>query len=298
MRSLLHERLARTSTSRRPARHIPVAVPTASARRSGYEPSTARASPRRWSPARPPGCGRPARARQHAGVRRHARVRAGHLAARLRPVLRLRAARHPAALDGPAPRRDPQEPNEDVDVRRAGRVPAPGAAPARRRRANGRRRSPRASTAARTRATSTGLGPRRQDARSRRSRVGGDVDLALWGPTTVSVLEPARRAERDSRGVSERPGQARAAARPEHEPRAAPTTTSRLLLGGRNANASRHAGRSRYALGSLVTRRSPLDTASRRAPTPRLAHADAHALDRRSARRAHRRRRPRAPRAG
>ena len=35
---------------------------------------------------------------------------------------------------------------------------------------------------------------------------GGDVDLALWGPRTASVLESGRALSRDRRGISERSG--------------------------------------------------------------------------------------------
>jgi hypothetical protein len=35
---------------------------------------------------------------------------------------------------------------------------------------------------------------------------GGDVDLAAWGPRTISVLESGSARKRDSRGLSERVG--------------------------------------------------------------------------------------------
>ena len=112
----------------------------------------------------------------------------------------------PAALTvAPAPP-DPQEPNEDVTYVRS----------------NGfLHRSARPLTAARRKSGSVtarldvGDDPRdvyRVWVPGKRSAVvalqptGGDVDLALWGPRTASVLELGRALRRDRRGISERSG--------------------------------------------------------------------------------------------
>ena len=105
----------------------------------------------------------------------------------------------PAALTVAPPARDPQEPNEDVSyVKRSGLLH--------------RAAAPLTATAARLDFAEDPRDVYRIWVPGRRTAIvalqpsGGDVDLALWGPRTVSVLEGGSARRRDARGISERVG--------------------------------------------------------------------------------------------
>jgi hypothetical protein len=125
----------------------------------------------------------------------------------------------PTALTVAAPARDPQEPNEDVTylkpsglLRRAS-VPLTSV---------GRLR---ATTAARLdfaedpRDVYRVWVPGRRTAAVALQPSGGDVDLALWGPRTASVLEAGAAQKRDFKGISERIGTKRESLRLENTTR-------------------------------------------------------------------------------
>ena len=112
----------------------------------------------------------------------------------------------PAALTAVPPARDPQEPNEDVSYVKPGGLLHRAAKPLT---AVGRKSG---NVTARL---DFGDDPRdvyRLWVPGKRTAVvalqpsGGDVDLALWGPRTASVLESGRALRRDTRGISERSG--------------------------------------------------------------------------------------------
>jgi subtilase family protein len=112
----------------------------------------------------------------------------------------------PRALTVPAPARDPQEPNEDVTfVKPTGllhRTTTPLTASGR----------PRGAVAARLEFAEDPRDVYRVWIPGRRTALvalqpsGGDVDLAMWGPLTTSVLEAGSARKRDFRGISERLG--------------------------------------------------------------------------------------------
>ena len=112
----------------------------------------------------------------------------------------------PAALTVAPPARDPQEPNEDVTYLKPSGILHRSSVPLT---SAGRLRG---SIAARL---DFGEDPRdvyRAWVPGRRTAVvalqpsGGDVDLAVWGPSTVSVLEAGAARKRDFKGLSERLG--------------------------------------------------------------------------------------------
>ncbi|MEK6274202.1 MAG: S8 family serine peptidase [Actinomycetota bacterium] len=112
----------------------------------------------------------------------------------------------PTALTVAPPAVDPQEPNEDVTYLKKGGLLHRSSVPL--------------TTAGRLRGSITARLDFSEDPRDvyrvwvpgRRTAVialqpsGGDVDLALWGPRTVSVLEAGSARKRDFKGISERLG--------------------------------------------------------------------------------------------
>ena len=85
-----------------------------------------------------------------------------------------------------------------------------------------------------------------------------DVDLALWGPKTVSVLETGRVRKRDSRGVSERSGTKRERLRVRNTSGNGAYFYAEASYAGGNANASRHPAGIRYVLSaSIVNAKKP-----------------------------------------
>ena len=79
-----------------------------------------------------------------------------------------------------------------------------------------------------------------------------DVDLALWGPKTVSVLETGRVRKQDSRGVSERPGLKRERLRVRNTSGNGAYFYAEASYAGGNANASRHPAGIRYVLSASI----------------------------------------------
>ncbi len=112
----------------------------------------------------------------------------------------------PTALTVAAPARDPQEPNEDVTyVKPSGllhRATAPLTASGK---ASGAVDA-RLEFAEDPRDVYRVWIPGRRTAFVALKPSGGDVDLAVWGPRTVSVLEAGSARKRDFRGISERLG--------------------------------------------------------------------------------------------
>jgi hypothetical protein len=164
----------------------------------------------------------------------------------------------PAALTTVPPPQDPQEPNEDVSYVKPGgflhRATAPltsaghksGSIAARLDRGD----DPRDVYRFRVppgKAASVGLQPS-----------DGDVDLALWGPKTGSVLETGRASKRDSRGLSQRSGTKRERLRVRNTGRNAAYFYAEASYAGGNANASRHpAGISYLLSASIVNVKKP-----------------------------------------
>ncbi len=115
----------------------------------------------------------------------------------------------PAALSVAPPAIDPQEPNEDVSYVKPhgllGRAATPLTAA----------RRPKGAVTARLEFAEDPRDVYRMWIPAKRAAVvalqpsDGDVDLGLWGPQTVSVLEGGKARRRDARGISERRGRRR-----------------------------------------------------------------------------------------
>jgi subtilase family protein len=164
----------------------------------------------------------------------------------------------PAALAAAPPPRDPQEPNEDVSYIRPSGILHHAASPltfaghksgsisARLDRGDDPRDVYRFWVPA-GKAASVALQPG-----------DGDVDLALWGPQTVSVLETGRLRKRDARGLSERTGTKRERLRVRNTNRKGAYFYAEASYAAGNANASRHpAGISYLLSASIVNARKP-----------------------------------------
>ena len=164
----------------------------------------------------------------------------------------------PAALAAAPPPRDPQEPNEDVSYIKPGgilhRATAPltfaghksGSIAARLDRGDDPRDVYRFWVPG-GKAASVALQP-----------VDGDVDLALWGPKTASVLETGRPRKRDSRGLSERSGTKRERLRVRNTSDKGAYFYAEASYAGGNANASRHPAGISYTLSaSIVSPKKP-----------------------------------------
>jgi Subtilase family len=111
----------------------------------------------------------------------------------------------PTGLTAPTPPRDPIEPNEDVSHVKPNRLFRSAAPPLT---APGRTRG---SLDARLDFSEDPRDVYRLWVPARRTTIvtltpTADVDLAIWGPRTVSVLEGGKTRKRDFRGLSERPG--------------------------------------------------------------------------------------------
>jgi subtilisin family serine protease len=160
----------------------------------------------------------------------------------------------PAALTVAPPARDPQEPNEDVAyVKPHGllrRAPAPltvagkrsGAVKARLDSGDDPRDGYRIWIPGR-RAASIALQPS-----------GGDVDLAAWGPHTISVLESGSVRKRDSRGLSERVGTRRERLRVRNRARKGAYFYVEASIGAGGGSAARKVAGIKYSLGVSIVK--------------------------------------------
>jgi hypothetical protein len=158
----------------------------------------------------------------------------------------------PAALAAAPPPRDPQEPNEDVSYVKPGGILHHAASPL---------------TFAGHRSGSISARLDRGDdprdvyrfwvpggkAASVALKPGdGDVDLALWGPKTVSVLEGGRSLKRDARGLSERNGLKRERLRVRNTNRKGAYFYAEASYAAGSANASRHPAGITYLLSATI----------------------------------------------
>ncbi len=87
---------------------------------------------------------------------------------------------------------------------------------------------------------------------------GGDVDLALWGPRTVSVLEGGSARRRDFKGISERPGARRESLRVRNTARRGAYYYVEASVGTGNGTVVRKVAGLGYRLSiSLVKKKKP-----------------------------------------
>jgi hypothetical protein len=145
----------------------------------------------------------------------------------------------PAALTVPPVAPDPQEPNEDVSYVKPGGFLHRSAKPLTAvRRKNG-------SVTARL---DFGDDPRdvyriwvpgKHSASVALQPAGGDVDLALWGPKTASVLESGSALRRDTRGISERTGTKRERLRVKNTAKKGAFFYAEAYVGSGSGNVSR-----------------------------------------------------------
>lgn len=158
----------------------------------------------------------------------------------------------PAALAATPPPRDPQEPNEDVSYIKPGGILHHAATPltfaghksgsisARLDRGDDPRDVYRLWVPA-GKAVSVALQP--DD---------GNVDLALWGPKTASVLETGRARKRDARGLARRRGLKRERLRARNTNRKGAYFYAEASYAGGNAGASRHPAGIGYLLSATI----------------------------------------------
>jgi len=162
----------------------------------------------------------------------------------------------PAALTVAAAAPDPQEPNEDVSyLKRTGilhRAAAPLTAAGR----------PHGTVAARLdfaedpRDVYRIWVPGKRTAFVALQPSAGDIDLGLWGPKTVSVLEGGAARKRDSRGISERGGQKRELLRVKNTGRRGAYYYAEASVGRSGATVRRAAGIG-YRLSVSIVRTKP-----------------------------------------
>ncbi len=164
----------------------------------------------------------------------------------------------PTALTVPAPARDPQEPNEDVTYLKPGGLLHRASVPLT---TAGRLKG---SIAARLdfgedpRDVSRVWVPGRRTAVVALQPSGGDVDLALWGPRTVSVFEAGANRTRDFKGISERLGTKREVLRVKNPTRRGAYYYVEASVGAGNGTVVRKVAGLRYRLSvSLVKKKKP-----------------------------------------
>ena len=156
------------------------------------------------------------------------------------------------AAVGAKPPQDPEEPNEDISYVKPGGILHRATAPL-------------TSAGHRTGSIAARLDrgddprdvyrfwiPRGKAASVALMPIDRDVDLALWGPKTVSVLETGRVRKQDSRGVSERPGLKRERLRVRNTSGNGAYFYAEASYAGGNANASRHPAGIRYVLSASI----------------------------------------------
>jgi len=158
----------------------------------------------------------------------------------------------PAALAATPPPRDPQEPNEDVSYIKPGGILHHATAPltfaghrsgsisARLDRGDDPRDVYRLWVPA-GKAASVALQPG-----------DGNVDLALWGPKTSSVLETGRARKRDARGLSQRSGLKRDRLRVRNTNRKGAYFYAEASYAAGNASSSRHPAGISYLLSATI----------------------------------------------
>ena len=163
----------------------------------------------------------------------------------------------PTALATAPPPEDPQEPNEDLSYVKPGGIFHRAAAPL----TSAGHKS--GSIAARLdrgedpRDLYRVWVPRGKAASVALQPTDGDVDLALWGPKTGSVLETGRTRKRDSRGLSERSGTKRERLRVRNTSGRGTYFYAEASYAGGNANASRHPAGIRYVLSASIVNPKP-----------------------------------------
>jgi hypothetical protein len=160
----------------------------------------------------------------------------------------------PAALTVAPAAPDPQEPNEDVSyLKRTGilhRAAAPLTAAGR----------PRGTVAARLdfaedpRDVYRIWVPGKRTAFVALQPAGGDIDLGLWGPRTLSVLEAGAARRRDARGISERAGQKRELLRVKNTSRRGAYYYAEASVGGGNGTVVRRAAGIGYRLSVSIVK--------------------------------------------
>ena len=164
----------------------------------------------------------------------------------------------PTALTVPAPAPDPREPNEDVTYLNPAGILHRASVPL--------------TTAGRLRGSITARLDFGEDPRDisrvwvpgRRTAVvalqpsGGDVDLALWGPRTVSVFEAGANRTRDFKGISERLGTKREVLRVKNSARRGAYYYVEASVGAGNGTVVRKVAGLKYRLSvSLVKKKKP-----------------------------------------
>ena len=160
----------------------------------------------------------------------------------------------PAALTVAPGAPDPQEPNEDVSyLKRTGilhRAAAPLTAAGR----------PRGTLAARLdfaedpRDVYRIWVPGKRTAFVALQPAGGDIDLGLWGPRTLSVLEAGAARKRDARGISERAGQKRELLRVKNTGRRGAYYYAEASVGAGNGTVVRRAAGIGYRLSVSIVK--------------------------------------------
>ncbi len=160
----------------------------------------------------------------------------------------------PAALTGAPPPADPQEPNEDISHVKANGLFHQAATPLT---AAGR---PRGALAARLdfaedpRDVYRVWVPGRHTAIVALSPASGDVDLALWGPRTPSVLEGGSARKRDFRGISERRGRGREVLRVKNTSRRGAFHYAEAYVGASSGTVVRRVAGLRYRISVSIVK--------------------------------------------
>jgi hypothetical protein len=163
----------------------------------------------------------------------------------------------PAALTVAPGARDPQEPNEDVSYLKRGGALRRVAKPLT---AAGRARgviAARLEFAEDPRDVYRLWVPGRRTAFVALQPSDGDVDLALWGPRTASVLESGAARKRDFRGLSEKAGRKRELVSVKNKSRRGAYFYAEATVGGGTGNVARRVTGIGYRLSVSIVRTKP-----------------------------------------
>ncbi len=163
----------------------------------------------------------------------------------------------PTALTAAPPPRDPQEPNEDVSYIRPGGFLHRATAPLTSAGHKSGRIAARLDRGDDPRDVYRFWVPGRKAASVALQPGDGDVDLSLWGPTTVSVLETGRARKRDARGLSERTGTKRERLRVRNTSSKGAYFYAESSYAAGNANSSRHPAGISYLLSASIVNAKP-----------------------------------------